>query len=563
MESRKDDGVDEATTQPTEPTPPADDQAAADLLSGLCDDVLVHILGLTKHARDTVRTGALSRRWRGLWQRAPALRFASRRWFKCGGSPHGFIAFVDDTLALHAVRSGGGGVLEQLVICLLDMDNDACHNKRLVTPSVGAAERWILYAARHGVKSFHFEFELYLPGNDDDEENEETRTIALDELPSSAKLEAMYLDLDDAWVRLPATVVFVSLTDLALESIKVAGDNVLLLSRLVSSACCPNLQKLRMWFITLRHQQQNLLLEAGALTELSLYRIDGMTSLEVNTPSLRVLLVEGCDHLGSLEASAPSLEKLHIEGCEDLESFVASAPRLEKLSWKKNGLLIIDQDFPSVSRLKLHLYSHGYAYGDDSNCGSINLLQRCSSASCLSIDLHVSMREGHDIDTIKGWIPQVDRVRSLKAHITSTMKQNRQCFVNCVASLLTSFNNIRFLRLDFYCFKIQQSVPCSGSVRKSNFICDHWKSHEISLVHLTEAQFSRLPRTGADCALRFLQYVLSGAAQLQKVIISFNQKYSLKSGCDDFREVLLPSGTWTDCHDTIGMYRSYEWRPCQ
>ncbi|CAN6280799.1 unnamed protein product [Urochloa humidicola] len=199
MESRKDDDVDEATTQKTEPSAPADGQtsaaAAGDLLSGLCDDVLVHILGLAKHARDAVRTGALSRRWRGLWQRAPALRFASRRWFKRGGSAHGFIAFVDNTLALHAVRSSNGGGLEQLVICL-DMFNDACHNKRLVKPSVGAAERWILYAARHGVKSFHFELSLPYDkvedndedDDDEDEENVETPVLSLDELPSSAKL---------------------------------------------------------------------------------------------------------------------------------------------------------------------------------------------------------------------------------------------------------------------------------------------------------------------------------------------------------------------------------------
>ncbi|CAL4945127.1 unnamed protein product [Urochloa decumbens] len=388
MESRKDNDVDEATTQPRSAHADQTNAAAGDLLSGLCDDVLVHILGLAGHARDAVCTGVLSRRWRGLWRRAPALRFASRRWFKHGWSTHGFIAFVDDTLALHAVRSGDGGVLEQLVICL-GMCNDACRrNQQLVPPSIGAAERWILYAARHGVKSFHFE--LYLPGNDDHEENEETRTIALDGLSTSAKLEAMYLDLANAWVRLPATVVFASLADLTLESIKVSGDNVLLLARLVSSACCPSLRKLSMCFITL-NQQQNLLLEASVLTDLSLDVMDGMRSLELKTPSLRVLRIEDCEHLQSLAASAPKLKKLHIKNCERLEALMASAPMLEKLSCVKNRLLIIDRHFPSVSRLKLDLYSHGYAYDDDSNYGSINLLKRYSSASCLSIDLHASM----------------------------------------------------------------------------------------------------------------------------------------------------------------------------
>ncbi|CAN6308727.1 unnamed protein product [Urochloa humidicola] len=294
----------------------------------------------------------------------------------------------------------------------------------------------------------------------------------------------MYLDLGDTWVRLPATVVFASLMDLTLESTKVAGHNVLLLARLVSSACCPSLRRLGMCFVTLR-QQQNLLLQAGVLTELSLEAIKGMRSLELKTPSIRVLNVK----------------------YYNLESLTASAPRLEKLACKANNLAIIDGGFPSVSRLKLVLYSHGYAYDDGTNYGSFNLLRRCSSASCLSIDLRVSKSEGNGIDIIK-------------------------------ASILTAFTHLRYLCLDFLCFIIdERSIPClSGSALKSNFIRNHWKSYEISLIHLTEAKISRLPGTGTDCALRFLQHVLSGAAQLQKVTLSLKQEHSpLKSGCCDFR----------------------------
>nr|XP_034577136.1 putative FBD-associated F-box protein At5g50270 isoform X2 [Setaria viridis] len=519
MESTKDDDVDEPTKQQTEPSPPAGDQSivgAADLLSGLCDDVLVHILGLAKDAKDAVRTGALSRRWRGLWRRVPALRFASRQ-----GNAKGFMAFVDDTLALRA-RSGDGG-LEQLEI-RLNMRNAACRNERLVPPSIGAAERWIRYAVRHGVKSF--QFELDLPKEDDEDEDEEAPVMVLDELPSSAKLEAMFLDLSYAWVSLPATVVFASLTDLKLEFMKVAGDNVLLLGRLVSSACCPNLRKLHMFSVTLAGPgQQKLLVEAGVLKELSLEEMDGMRSLELRAPSLRVLRIEDCD---------------------DLESLAASAPRLEKLSCRGNPLLIIDGDFPSVSLLKLDLKSHGHAYGDDSNYGRIKLLQRCRSASRLSIDFDASMRESHGIDIIK-------------------------------ASLLTgtTFSNIRYLCLDFFIF--YEIALCPGAVRKSNFICDHRKSHEISFIHLKEAEFRRV--RGTDCELGFLQYVLSGATQLQKVILSFKhslkrrwnddfrtiQEHSslIKNRCKDFRENLLASGTWTDCHDTTDKCHSYEWRPCQ
>ena len=363
MDSRKDDMDEAATTQQTEPGPPADQEAAAgDLLSGLCDDVLVHIPGLAEHARDVVRTGALSRRWRGLWRRVPALRFDSERWFKHGGSARGFMAFVDDTLALRARSSGDGG-LEQLEIFLLEWDGALRERKQQLVPPpsvgiIGAAERWIWHAMRHGVKSFHFELEL--PDRGD---AEETHVMALDELPSSTKLEAMYLYLSHATVRLPATVAFASLTDLTLEGLQVAGDDVVLLAGLASAACCPVLHKLHMGFITLVGEQK-LVLDAGELTELSLADVDGMGSLELTTPSLRVLRIDGCKELESLAASA--------------------TPRLEKLACQRNHhLLSIDRELPSVSRLKVDLYAYsGYR--------SIKLLQNCSSATCLSLELHHS-----------------------------------------------------------------------------------------------------------------------------------------------------------------------------
>ena len=125
-----------------------------------------------------------------------------------------------------------------------------------------------------------------------------------------------------------------------------------------------------MGFITLVGEQK-LVLDAGELTELSLTDVDGMGSLELTTPSLRVLRIDGCKELESLAASA--------------------TPRLEKLACQRNHhLLSIDRELPSVSRLKVGLHSHGHAYSGDSNYGSIKLLQNCSSASCLSLDLRDS-----------------------------------------------------------------------------------------------------------------------------------------------------------------------------
>ena len=63
----------------TNPSPSASDSAAGgdDLISRLSDDVTVSILGLVGDAREVVRTGVLSRWWRGLWTRVPVLHFDS------------------------------------------------------------------------------------------------------------------------------------------------------------------------------------------------------------------------------------------------------------------------------------------------------------------------------------------------------------------------------------------------------------------------------------------------------------------------------------------------------
>ncbi|KAF8708585.1 hypothetical protein HU200_029960 [Digitaria exilis] len=208
-----------------------------------------------------------------------------------------------------------------------------------------------------------------------------------------------------------------------------------------------------------------------AAPDLSLVRMGGMRSLELRTPSLRVLSVK-C--------------------CHDLESLVAEAPRLEldMLSCKENSRLPpIDQNFfPFVSRLKLNLCSHRRHedFGDMINLASI--LDSCSSAARPEACLLIFMFYRIEPEPASFW------------------------GYDCAARLLISFNNLRYLRLDFDCFfniKEGQSALCHESVWKSNFICDHWKSHEMSFVHLMETEFMGI--TGTDCELRFFQYVISDA----------------------------------------------------
>ncbi|KAL6651379.1 hypothetical protein ACP70R_010304 [Stipagrostis hirtigluma subsp. patula] len=295
------------------------DSAAAgvDLISDLGDDILLRILELLPDARVVARTGVLSRRWRGLWTRVQALRFDSVSWPDFKIVPRDvdrFIAVVDDALAHRAAQREPA--VERLEISL---DSRSCSLKSLATPAflLQAAQEWIQYAARHEMKSLALELSyLRFPSLHESEEHE----LTLDGLPTSTKLETMHLALGNAVVQLPATALFASLTELSLERMVAYGSGDLL-ARLVSSACCPRLQKLRLhelWFKRSWKPQEleveELVLDAGELMELSWEDVRGgeWTALVLRTPNLRVIRMGGWGAcaVGALRVSAPRLENL-------------------------------------------------------------------------------------------------------------------------------------------------------------------------------------------------------------------------------------------------------------
>ncbi|XP_066347922.1 putative FBD-associated F-box protein At5g56400 [Miscanthus floridulus] len=300
-----------------------DGGVGGDLISSLPDDLLVRILDLLPDTRDVVRTHALSRRWRGLWTGVPALRFNSVRWPAVrmeAGAGEQYLAFADDALMLRAKATRRRCAVKDLVISLNIMSQKT---EELVPRSFQAAQGWIRYAVQHEVKSLILKLEL--PWIYEDrlaQGGHEHPVMAIDELATYAKLDTMHLRLGFAQLELSfsssSMVVFTSLTDLSLEDTTVAGH---LLSRLVSSPCCPRLRKLRLDHLHLS-TTGDLLLEASVLLELSLDKIENMQSLELRTPSLRVL---------------------HVVHCYDLEVFTVSAPRIDDLMfWAQQPLRIDD-----------------------------------------------------------------------------------------------------------------------------------------------------------------------------------------------------------------------------
>ncbi|KAL6636648.1 hypothetical protein ACP70R_024220 [Stipagrostis hirtigluma subsp. patula] len=508
-----------------------------DLISALDDDVLLRILESVAEAGmgDVVRTGALSQRWRGLWARVPALRFASWPEFKSAAAVERFIAIVDGVLALRA-RSTDAGV-RHLEISLRAYR--ARDEEQLVLQSVGAAERWIRHAVQHGVASLFLR--LRLPpkecqdddddGWDDyDDDGNERPVMALDELPGSAKLETMHLALAGARLRLPATVTLESLVDLTLQWISVAAGSEDLLARLLSPACCPRLQKLCMWNIG---GLRTLSLDAGELLELSLDHIAELEKLELRTPKLQVLQIEFCMHLKVL---------------------MVSAPRLEELSFLDNpSNVYFHGDLPCVRSLKFEILSHGALDDDGFDGTTVSLLKRCTSARDLVVVLDVPPREDRRFELIKHGMPQLPHVTSLAVHV---YEDELHSVGDGVAGLLTRFKNLIYLSIQSVNDDVNQSV--NDDVKKQDFICDHpdhWKSNDISLAHLQEAEF--IGFAGTECELRFLQFVLASAKDLRKLVVRFNVEYSLVGRRENVERMLLEGGTWATCCDGN---ESYEWR---
>ncbi|RLN19260.1 hypothetical protein C2845_PM02G43320 [Panicum miliaceum] len=454
-----------------------DDHVGADddRISSLGDDALARILGLVADARAVVRTGALSRRWLGVWTRVAALRFDSWPEFVSARGAARYLAFVSDVLALRA-RSDAG--LERLAISFIM--NCAPDLSPSVPASITAAPAWIRHAMHQGVRSFAFDLRLppTKPEGDYDDTDIGKPLMLLDDLPSSTKLETMRLALGGTRVRLPATVAYMSLADLSLERINVVGSGVDL-AGLLSPASCPSMERLRLKNLSFS-AQGDLRLESGVLTELWLENVCSLEALDLRSPSLRFLHVKDCRH-EALKISTPNLQELR---------FVQTTHPLQ---------LEVEGDLLNVRRLNLHLYSHAYAGREETaNDVSALLLEHCSSGTSLDVILHVP-KEYHashaDPDTCH-----------------------------------------------FFSF----------------YDLDRWRWRDIPLAHLQEIELRGL--RGTRCELRFLQFMVTGAAGLQKVTTSFSSYGLIEGRRDDGLDLtLLDGGTWTARRNA---YQPFDSRPC-
>ncbi|XP_039780800.1 FBD-associated F-box protein At3g52670-like [Panicum virgatum] len=297
---------------------------APDLISGLNDDLLLHVLRFLpagSDCGDLVRTSALSRRWRHLWKCVPALRFAAG----VDVAPRDGMRFNAIVGAVLARRVGGGARLDAWLRLAL------AHVAGSLAPPPGPAGPQQL----------------------------------LGELHRRASAAAIRLSLGHAMLQLPlpAAAAFRELTELSLSNVAFARGQGGRLGGLLSSPCCPRLGRLSLEVLS---GLPELRLEADALESLELAFLLDLRRLHVDASRLRETA-----RAGSLATiRAPALEELacpRTRGTELVELDGCTSVRL---------------------RGKVCVRSHLRPWCDaGENDFAVELLRSCSSAHRLHVCL--------------------------------------------------------------------------------------------------------------------------------------------------------------------------------
>lgn len=298
-----------------------------------------------------------------MWTRAKGLAFKDTDRFLIDDKPD-FTGFVDWVLA----HRGNHANLESLEIHITGKNGHVVSREKV--------SEWLLYAARHVVKSVNIYQEPSALKADSDEQQQQAAVV---ELPIS-------LHLPGYRFRLPVAGRYEVLTKLELLSLSFHEEGGTTLGEFVAS-CCPRLRRLHMIDPKgLRH----LALRSDVLEEFDIAVAADLQKLEVVAPNLRVVRLSAC----FTWLMHPLVPGSNDAGAIDKLVRIA-APKLEEIGsmhYLRNKPSDLDiHDLRRVRRLtELHLDLHG-KYHSGMDVGSW-LLKNCPSVEHVDVSLYHNER---------------------------------------------------------------------------------------------------------------------------------------------------------------------------
>ncbi|KAJ6801341.1 putative F-box/FBD/LRR-repeat protein isoform X2 [Iris pallida] len=274
--------------KPSPPLPPPSSSSSSessDRLSSLPDAILLEILSLLC-TDEIVRTGILSRRWRGLWTRSPVLHLARNYSVSFVERVDVDLPSVTDLLLTQCSSN------PKIVSASFPLSNDPAASLR--------ADRCIRFASARSVERLSF------------------NPILLGRLrvPMPPSLFGCH-----------------SLTELRLNSCSISSSSVP--PRKKKMCFFPTLRTIILTSVSIDDAQMEALLEnCPVLESLSLSSIREITRLVIRAPHMRHLMVYGCGGLVRVElVEAPEMRRLMYNGdVSRIGNLEGKVPKVEEVA---------------------------------------------------------------------------------------------------------------------------------------------------------------------------------------------------------------------------------------
>ncbi|CAL4898972.1 unnamed protein product [Urochloa decumbens] len=304
------------------------------------------------------------------------------------------------------------------------------------------------------------------------------------------------------------------------------------LGDLLSASTCPRLRRLRLERVgglaALR------LRAAATLEDVRLDNVRGLTALELDAPGLRELHVAGCyrlaDRGSTVRISVPALETL---ACADM-----CGP---------DGLEVVDAPASLRSLEKVYLYSQ--APDEDWNAGSVGLLQLCTDADSLGVDISpfepgLRMEETKEMMSC---VPLLPNITNLTINVNGGRWHELKATISRLAA---KCSRVQCLSIDI--------KSANDLCPKVGCLCNVQDDPTISLEHFREAKITGFGTKVYHWSL--VQLMITGAPALEKMTVEFIKasppQRQQNHDSEDLGFNMPCKGQWSLKHGDVAIY---EW----